>query len=244
MKASWSGAGEPWRIAGTESSRSAPPWSSAAIRRPSMAGSARVAFAGARPRGFGSRPRLLRRAALSQGRCELSGLPAAHGTARASRPLTISLRASLPSGRLQALNRSLASVGGSGRLEAESLARLAKTWAGRSTGSWARRLLRKLRHAFAARQPRRRCPHRSLARRRSWSWSGRGSPTQHRHGGGAPWLRPRGCASSPHAIGWPNEKARIAPSGANLRHRWRREPNLQPAALTGLNWVAATRPAA
>src|SRR6185369_7907272 len=38
--------------------------------------------------------------------------------------------------------------GGRDRLEAESLAKLAKTWAGEEYWFWARRLLRKLRHGL------------------------------------------------------------------------------------------------
>ena len=105
--------------------------------------------------------------------------------------------------------------GGSERLEAESLAQLAKTWAGEEYWFWARRLLRKLRHGL---------------RRANLS----GAPTEPRSAPVLVLVRPQladniGMVARAMANfgleelrlvaprdGWPNEKARIAASGANF----------------------------
>jgi tRNA/rRNA methyltransferase len=129
---------------------------------------------------------------------------------------------------------------GSGSLTARSLEQLAKTWAGEEYWFWARRVLRKLRHGIRrARQS--------------------GAPPP---GGGVTpvfiLVRPQladniGMVARALANfgldelrlveprdGWPNEKARIAASGANfIVDAAQAFPTLKEA-LSGLNWVAAT----
>jgi tRNA/rRNA methyltransferase len=129
---------------------------------------------------------------------------------------------------------------GTQTLTAESLEALAKTWAGEEYWFWARRVLRKLRHGIRrARQ------------------SGAPQP-----GGGATpvfiLVRPQladniGMVARALANfgldelrlvaprdGWPNEKARIAASGANfIVDAAQAFPTLKEA-LGGLNWLAAT----
>jgi tRNA/rRNA methyltransferase len=129
---------------------------------------------------------------------------------------------------------------GTGTLHAESLEQLAKTWAGEEYWFWARRVLRKLRHGI---------------RRADLS----GAPPEQGHP--APVLilvRPQladnigmvARAMANFALeelrlveprdGWPNEKARIAASGANfVIDDTQAYPSLATA-LAGLNWVAAT----
>jgi tRNA/rRNA methyltransferase len=129
--------------------------------------------------------------------------------------------------------------GGSERLEAESLAQLAKTWAGEEYWFWARRLLRKLRHGL---------------RRANLS----GAPTEPRSAPVLVLVRPQladniGMVARAMANfgleelrlvaprdGWPNEKARIAASGANFVIDGAEAYPSLAGALTGLNWVAAT----
>jgi tRNA/rRNA methyltransferase len=129
---------------------------------------------------------------------------------------------------------------GSRSLAAESLAQLARTWAGEEYWFWARRLLRKLRHGI------RRADH-------------SGAPTD--VGRPAPALilvRPQladniGMVARAMANfgledlrlvnprdGWPNEKARIAASGANFVIDGAEAYPSLATALAGLNWVAAT----
>ena len=129
---------------------------------------------------------------------------------------------------------------GSGSLVVESLEQLARTWAGEEYWFWARRVLRKLRHGIRrARQS--------------------GAPPP---GGGVTpafiLVRPQladniGMVARALANfgldelrlveprdGWPNEKARIAASGANfIVDAAQAFPTLKEA-LSGLNWVAAT----
>jgi tRNA/rRNA methyltransferase len=125
-------------------------------------------------------------------------------------------------------------------LTAESLERLAKTWAGEEYWFWARRVLRKMRHGIRrARQS--------------------GAPPE---GAGAPptfiLVRPQladniGMVARALANfgleelrlvaprdGWPNEKARIAASGANFIIDGAEAYPTFEGALAGLNWVAAT----
>lgn len=129
---------------------------------------------------------------------------------------------------------------GTETLKAESLEALAKTWSGEEYWFWARRVLRKLRHGIRrARQ------------------SGAPPPG----GGTTPvfiLVRPQladniGMVARALANfgldelrlveprdGWPNEKARIAASGANfIVDAAQAFPTLKEA-LAGLNWVAAT----
>jgi tRNA/rRNA methyltransferase len=129
---------------------------------------------------------------------------------------------------------------GTGTLQAESLEHLAKTWAGEEYWFWARRVLRKLRHGI---------------RRASRS----GAPPE--QGRPAPVLilvRPQladniGMVARAMANfgleelrlveprdGWPNEKVRIAASGANFIIDDAEAYPSFTSALSGLNWVAAT----
>jgi tRNA/rRNA methyltransferase len=129
---------------------------------------------------------------------------------------------------------------GTGTLTAESLEQLAKTWAGEEFWYWARRVLRKLRHGIRrARQS--------------------GAPPE---GAGIQpvfvLVRPQladniGMVARALANfgleelrlvaprdGWPNEKARIAASGANfIIDGAEAYPGFKEA-LSDLNWVAAT----
>jgi tRNA/rRNA methyltransferase len=129
---------------------------------------------------------------------------------------------------------------GEGRLQAPSLDHLARTWAGEEYWFWARRVLRKLRHGI---------------RRAGQS----GAPPA--PGSSTPVLilvRPQladniGMAARAMANfglehlrlvaprdGWPNEKARIAASGANfIIDGAEAFPAFEPA-FADLNWVGAT----
>jgi tRNA/rRNA methyltransferase len=128
---------------------------------------------------------------------------------------------------------------GTERLRAPSLERLAKTWAGEEYWFWARRVLRKMRHGI---------------RRAAQT----GAPPA---GGDTPvfiLVRPQlvdniGMVARAMANfglehlrlaaprdGWPNEKARIAASGANfIIDGAEAYPAFEPA-LAGLQWVGAT----
>ena len=130
--------------------------------------------------------------------------------------------------------------GGRGSYRAQSLEYLAGTWAGNEYWFWARRVLRKLRHGI---------------RRAGQS----GAP--HVEGGNSPvviLVRPQladniGMVARAMANfglehlrivdprdGWPNEKARIAASGANFIIDGAEAYPAFPEALTGLQWVCAT----
>jgi tRNA/rRNA methyltransferase len=128
---------------------------------------------------------------------------------------------------------------GTERLEAESLQALAKTWAGEEYWFWARRLLRKLRHGVrrahlsgAAPEPQ---PTPALVLVRPQLADNIGMVARAMANFGLEELRlvtPRD--------GWPNEKARIAASGANfVIDAATAYPSLT-AALAGVHWVAAT----
>ena len=129
---------------------------------------------------------------------------------------------------------------GTGIIEAESLESLAKTWAGEEYWFWARRVLRKLRHGI---------------RRASQS----GAPPE--LGRAAPvvvLIRPQladniGRVARAMANfgleelrivdprdGWPNEKARIAASGANFIIDAAQSYATFDQGVAGLNWVCAT----
>jgi tRNA/rRNA methyltransferase len=129
---------------------------------------------------------------------------------------------------------------GEGRLTAPSLEHLAETWAGEEYWFWARRLLRKLRHGI----------------RRAGQT---GAPPA--EGGQSPVLilvRPQladniGMAARAMANfglehlrlvaprdGWPNEKARIAASGANFIIDGATSFSAFEEAFADLNWVGAT----
>ena len=128
---------------------------------------------------------------------------------------------------------------GEGRLRAPSLQRLAKTWAGEEYWFWARRVLRKLRHGI----------------RRAGQT---GTPPAQGDTPAFILVRPQlvdniGMVARAMANfglehlrlvaprdGWPNEKARIAASGANfIIDGAEVYPTFEPA-LAGLNWVGAT----
>ncbi len=130
---------------------------------------------------------------------------------------------------------------GNGKLEADSLEHLAKTWAGEEYWFWARRVLRKLRHGI---------------RRAGQSGAPPGEGA-----GNTPVLilvRPQladniGMVARAMANfglehlrlveprdGWPNEKARIAASGANFIIDGAEAFAGFEEALAGLNWVCAT----
>ena len=128
---------------------------------------------------------------------------------------------------------------GEGRLEARSLEHLAKTWAGEEYWFWARRVLRKLRHGIrragqmGAPPPQGDTPAFVLVRPQLVDNIGMVARAMANFG--LEHLRlvaPRD--------GWPNEKARIAASGANfIIDGAEAYPAFEPA-LAGLNWVAAT----
>jgi tRNA/rRNA methyltransferase len=128
---------------------------------------------------------------------------------------------------------------GAGRLQAASLERLAKTWAGEEYWFWARRVLRKMRHGIrraaqtGAPQPQGDTPVFVLVRPQLVDNIGMVARAMANFG--LEHLRlvaPRD--------GWPNEKARIAASGANfIIDGAEAYPAFEPA-LAGLNWVAAT----
>jgi tRNA/rRNA methyltransferase len=128
---------------------------------------------------------------------------------------------------------------GKGRLHARSLEHLAKTWAGEEYWFWARRVLRKLRHGI-----------------RRAGQSGAPAP-----GGNTPafiLVRPQladniGMAARAMANfglehlrlvaprdGWPNEKARIAASGANFIIDGAEAFPAFEQGFADLNWVCAT----
>jgi tRNA/rRNA methyltransferase len=128
---------------------------------------------------------------------------------------------------------------GTQSLKAESLEALAKTWAGEEYWFWARRVLRKLRHGIrranqsgAAPEPH---PSPALILVRPQLADNIGMVARAMANFGLEELRlvaPRD--------GWPNEKARIAASGANfVIDAAAAYPSLG-GALAGLNWVAAT----
>jgi tRNA/rRNA methyltransferase len=129
---------------------------------------------------------------------------------------------------------------GETRLEAPSLEHLAKTWAGEEYWFWARRVLRKLRHGIrraaqtgAPPAPGSDTP--ALVLVRPQLVDNIGMVARAMANFGLEHLRlvaPRD--------GWPNEKARIAASGANfIIDGAEAYPAFEPA-LAGLNWVAAT----
>jgi tRNA/rRNA methyltransferase len=129
---------------------------------------------------------------------------------------------------------------GAGRLQARSLEHLAKTWAGEEYWFWARRVLRKMRHGI-----------RRAARTGAPPAPGADTPV-------FVLVRPQlvdniGMVARAMANfglehlrlvaprdGWPNEKARIAASGANFVIDGAEAYPAFESALAGLNWVAAT----
>jgi len=128
---------------------------------------------------------------------------------------------------------------GSERLEALSLEALAKTWAGEEYWFWARRVLRKLRHGIrradgsgAAHEAH---PSPALILVRPQLADNIGMVARAMANFGLEELRlvaPRD--------GWPNEKARIAASGANFVIDAASAYPTLASGLAGFNWVAAT----
>ncbi len=129
---------------------------------------------------------------------------------------------------------------GSGTLTADSLEALAKTWAGEEYWFWARRVLRKLRHGIRRAAQTGAPPVRDESTPvfilvRPQLVDNIGMVARAMANFGLEHLRlvdPRD--------GWPNEKARIAASGANfIIDGADAYPSLEDG-LAGLNWVAAT----
>jgi tRNA/rRNA methyltransferase len=128
---------------------------------------------------------------------------------------------------------------GKGVLHAQSLEQLARTWAGEEYWFWARRVLRKLRHGIRRAAQTGAPPAQGdtpvLILVRPQLADNIGMVARAMANFGLEHLRlvaPRD--------GWPNEKARIAASGANfIIDGAEAYPGFE-AALTGLNWVAAT----
>ena len=128
---------------------------------------------------------------------------------------------------------------GAGRLQAASLEHLAKTWAGEEYWFWARRVLRKMRHgirrAAQTGAPQLQGDTPAFVLVRPQLVDNIGMVARAMANFGLEHLRlvaPRD--------GWPNEKARIAASGANfIIDGAEAYPAFEPA-LAGLNWVAAT----
>jgi tRNA/rRNA methyltransferase len=129
---------------------------------------------------------------------------------------------------------------GSGTLRAESLESLARTWSGEEYWFWARRLLRKLRHGIrrasqsgAPPEPGRAAPAIVLVRPQLADNIGMVARAMANFG--LEELRivdPRD--------GWPNEKARIAASGANYIIDAAQSHPTFAEGVAGLNWVCAT----
>jgi tRNA/rRNA methyltransferase len=129
---------------------------------------------------------------------------------------------------------------GTAHISAPSLEHLAKTWAGEEYWFWARRVLRKLRHGI-----------RRADQNGGPDSEGRDAPV-------VILVRPQladniGMVARAMANfgledlrlvdprdGWPNEKARIAASGANFIIDGASASAGLEAALTGLNWICAT----
>ncbi len=128
---------------------------------------------------------------------------------------------------------------GTEQLRAQSLEQLAKTWAGEEYWFWARRVLRKLRHGIRRAAQTGAPPLQGdtpvLVLVRPQLADNIGMVARAMANFGLEHLRlvaPRD--------GWPNEKARIAASGANfIIDGAEAYPAFEPA-LAGLQWVAAT----
>jgi len=129
---------------------------------------------------------------------------------------------------------------GAGTLVADSLEHLAKTWAGEEYWFWARRILRKLRHGIRRAGQTGEAPAGMgegpmLILVRPQLADNIGMTARAMANFGLERLRlvaPRD--------GWPNEKARIAASGANLIVDAAEAYPTLAEALAGLNWVCAT----
>jgi tRNA/rRNA methyltransferase len=129
---------------------------------------------------------------------------------------------------------------GRGRLETPSLDTLAKSWAGEEYWFWARRVLRKLRHGIrrasqsgAPPEPGRAVP--AIVLIRPQLADNIGMVARAMANFGLEELRivdPRD--------GWPNEKARIAASGANFIIDAAEHYESFEEGVSGLNWICAT----
>ncbi len=129
---------------------------------------------------------------------------------------------------------------GMGKLTATSLEELAKSWAGEEYWFWARRVIRKLRHGIrrAGRTGKPpagtgEAPALILVRPQLADNIGMTARAMANFGlGELRLVAPRD--------GWPNEKARIAASGANFIVDGAQAFATLKEALSGLNWVGAT----
>ena len=129
---------------------------------------------------------------------------------------------------------------GEGTLRVDSLDHLAKSWAGEEYWFWARRVLRKLRHGIrragqTGAPPASRIDTPMLILVRPQLADNIGMVARAMANFGLEHLRlvdPRD--------GWPNEKARIAASGANFIIDGAQAYGRFEDALAGLNWVCAT----
>jgi tRNA/rRNA methyltransferase len=129
---------------------------------------------------------------------------------------------------------------GTETLTVESLEQLAKTWAGEEYWFWARRVLRKLRHGIrragqTGKPPAgvSEAPALILVRPQLADNIGMTARAMANFGlGELRLVAPRD--------GWPNEKARIAASGANFIVDGAQAFATLKEALSGLNWVCAT----
>ena len=129
---------------------------------------------------------------------------------------------------------------GAATLRAESLERLAKTWAGEEYWFWARRVIRKLRHGIrragqTGAPPKGMGVTPALILVRPQLADNIGMVARAMANFGLEHL----CLVAPRD-GWPNEKARIAASGANFIVDTAEAYPTLGAALGDLNWVCAT----
>ncbi len=129
---------------------------------------------------------------------------------------------------------------GEGVLEAESLDALAKGWAGEEYWFWARRVLRKLRHGIrrasqsgAPPEPGRAAPAMVLVRPQLADNIGMSARAMANFG-----LEEMRIVDP--RDGWPNEKARIAASGANYIIDTAEYCATFTEGVAGLNWICAT----
>jgi tRNA/rRNA methyltransferase len=129
---------------------------------------------------------------------------------------------------------------GTGVLEAPSLEALATSWAGQEYWFWARRVLRKLRHGIrrasqsgAPPEPGREAPAMILVRPQLADNIGMAARAMANFG-----LEEMRIVDP--RDGWPNEKARIAASGANYIIDTAEYCANFTEGVTGLNWICAT----
>ena len=118
---------------------------------------------------------------------------------------------------------------------------LTRQWSGENYWFWARRVIRKLRHGLRRMHIQ---GEAVVGRGRDAVGHPHGAATrrQHRHGGAraAPTSGSTICVSSIPRDGWPNEKARIAASGANYIIDDAKAYATLDESIADLNWIAAT----